>query len=40
LHSKKYGERTDISETERAFMVTYLCSFVVVLGGLFIGLIW
>jgi uncharacterized short protein YbdD (DUF466 family) len=40
LHNKKYGNRLDISNRERLFMVIFMCSLALVMGGVFIGSIW
>jgi len=36
-HAKKYGNRLSIADTERALMVLFMCSMVVLVGGIFIG---
>ena len=36
-HAKKYGTRLTISDTERALMVIFMCTIVVVVGGVFLG---
>ena len=37
LHGRKYGDRVEISETERFFVVAFMCSLVIVVGGMFLG---
>jgi len=36
-HAKKYGNRLTIADKERAMMVLFLCSIVILVGGTFIG---
>jgi len=36
-HAKKYGNRLSVCETERALMVVFMCTLVVVVGGVFLG---
>jgi len=38
-HAKKYGNRLSIADRERAFMVLFMCSVVILIGGIVIGLI-
>jgi len=37
FHAKKYGNRLTISNTERALMVTFMCTLVLTVGGVFLG---
>jgi len=36
-HAKKYGNRLTIPDRERALMVLFMCSIVLVVGGVFVG---
>ena len=36
-HAKKYGNRLTIADRERALMVMFMCSIVILVGGVFIG---
>ena len=36
-HAKKYGNRLTVGDTERALMVMFMCSIVVLVGGVFLG---
>lgn len=36
-HAKKYGGRLTISDTERGLMVVFMCSIVVIVGGVLVG---
>jgi len=38
-HARKFGNRLSIGDKERAFMVLFMCSIVVLVGGTFLGLI-
>jgi len=37
FHNRKYGDRLQISDAERALMVTFMCSMVIAVGGIFLG---
>jgi len=37
FHHKKFGDRLEISEFERALMVCFMCSLVIAMGGVFVG---
>ena len=39
LHNKKFGDRINISELERALMVGFMCTLVITLGGVLVGAI-
>jgi len=36
-HAKKFGNRLSIGDAERALMVLFMCSIVILVGGIFIG---
>ena len=38
LHNKSYGNRFEISKREKIFLIIFLCSIVVAIGGVFIGM--
>jgi len=37
LHNKTYGNRIEMSPREKIYMIVFLCSIVVAIGGIFIG---
>jgi predicted RNA-binding Zn-ribbon protein involved in translation (DUF1610 family) len=37
LHNKTYGNRLEISPREKIYMIVFLCSIVLAIGGVFIG---
>ena len=37
LHGKRFGDRIEMAELERAFVVAFMCSLVIVVGCMFVG---